>query len=61
MSVRSTLQVLAIVLALMLLASVVVFGAIFALAYRNRRGGFSYLAPGDNNVQGPRIKTVKIF
>ena len=61
MSVRSTLQLLAIALALVLLVIVVVFGAIFALAYHNRRGGFNYFAPRDNNAQGPRIKTIKIF
>jgi hypothetical protein len=54
MSVRSTLQLLAIALALVLLAIVVVFGAIFALACRNRRGGFSYFGPGTTTpkVQG---------
>jgi hypothetical protein len=44
MSVRSALDVLGIVLALVLLVIVVVCGAIFALAYRNRRRGFSYFA-----------------
>jgi hypothetical protein len=44
MSVRLALYVLAIVLALVLLAIVVVFGAIFVLAYRNCRRGFSYFA-----------------
>jgi hypothetical protein len=54
MSVRSAFYVLQIVLALGLLVIVVVFGAIFALAYRNRRGGFNYFAPGDNNAQVQR-------
>jgi hypothetical protein len=36
----------AIVLALVLLVIVAVFGAIVALAYRNRRAGFSYFACG---------------
>ena len=52
MSVRSTLQLLAIALALVLLI-VVVFGAIFALAYRNRRGGFNYFAPG---ITTPKVQ-----
>jgi hypothetical protein len=60
-SVRLALYVLQIVLALGLLVIIVVFGAIFALAYRNRRGGFNYFRPRDNNAQGPRIKTIKIF
>jgi hypothetical protein len=46
MSVRSAVDVLAIVLALVLLVIVLVFGAIFVLAHRDRRLGFSYLAPG---------------
>jgi hypothetical protein len=46
MSVRSAVDVLAIVLALVLLVIVLVFGAIFVLAHRNRRLGFSYLASG---------------
>ena len=43
MSVRSAVDMLVIALALVLLV-VVVFGAIFALAHRNRGLGFSYLA-----------------
>jgi hypothetical protein len=42
MNVRSALYVLALVLALALLVIVAAFGAIVALAYRNRRSGFSY-------------------
>jgi hypothetical protein len=61
MSVRSALYVLAFILAGALLFIFVVFGAIFVLVYRDRRGGFSYFAPPDNNAQGPRIKTIKIF
>jgi hypothetical protein len=44
MSVRSAVDMLVIALALVLLVVVVVFGAIFALAHRNRGLGFSYLA-----------------
>jgi hypothetical protein len=43
-SVRSALYVVAFVLALVLLVVVLVFGAILALAYPNRRPGFSYFA-----------------
>jgi hypothetical protein len=43
---RSTLYVLAFVLTLVLLVILLVFGAIFALAHRNRRLGFSYLPSG---------------
>jgi hypothetical protein len=46
MSVRSAVDVLAIVLALVLLVILLVFGAIFALAYRNPRLRFSYLPSG---------------
>ena len=54
MSVRPAIDVLAIVLALVLLVIVVVvFGAIFALAHRNRRLGFSYLASG---MTTPKVK-----
>jgi hypothetical protein len=51
-SLQATLYVLAIVSALVLLVVVVVFGAIFALAHRNRGLGFSYFACSDDNVQG---------
>jgi hypothetical protein len=46
MSVRSAVDMLVIALGLVLLVVVVVvvFGAIFALAHRNRGLGFSYLA-----------------
>jgi hypothetical protein len=46
-SVRSALRVLTFVLALVLLVIVIVFGAIFAFAYRNHRPGFSYFSPPD--------------
>jgi hypothetical protein len=36
-----------------LLVIVVVFGAIFAFAYRNRRAGFSYFASG---MTTPKVK-----
>jgi hypothetical protein len=45
-SLQETLYVLAILSALALLVVVVVFGAIFALAHRNRRPSFSYFASG---------------
>lgn len=41
-SVRSALYALAFVLCTVLLIAVAVFGAICALAYRNRRADFSY-------------------
>ena len=44
MTVRSPLDVLAIVFGLLLLVIVVIVGAILALAYRNSRRGFSYFA-----------------
>jgi|HubBroStandDraft_3_1064219.scaffolds.fasta_scaffold4212991_1 hypothetical protein len=50
-SLQATLYVLAILSALVLLVGVLVFGAIFALAHRNRRPGFSYFASG-MNAQG---------
>jgi hypothetical protein len=46
MSVRSALYVLALILAGALLFIFLVFGAIFALVYRNRRPSFSYFASG---------------
>jgi hypothetical protein len=46
-SLQATLYVLAILSALVLLVVVVVFGAIFALAHRNRGLGFSYFACSD--------------
>jgi hypothetical protein len=51
MSVRSGVDVLAIALALVLLVVFLVFGAIFAFAYRNRRPGFSYFAAGTTTPQ----------
>jgi hypothetical protein len=55
MSVRSVVDELAIVLALvLLLVIVVVFGAIFALACRNRRGGYSYLSSGTTPTSAQR-------
>jgi hypothetical protein len=50
-SVRSALRVLTFVLALVLLVIVIVFGAIFAFAYRNRRPGFSYFSPPGLNAK----------
>jgi hypothetical protein len=50
--VRSALYVLAFVLALVLLVIVLGFGAILALAYRNRRPGYSYFAP---TMKTPRV------
>jgi hypothetical protein len=50
--VRSALYVLAFVLALVLLVIVLGFGAILALAYRNRRPGYSYFAP---RMKTPRV------
>jgi hypothetical protein len=43
---RSALYVLTFVSGIVLLVIFLVFGAIFALAQRNRRLGFSYLASG---------------
>jgi hypothetical protein len=54
MSVRSVADELAIVGALVLLVIVVVFGAIFALACRNRRGGYSYLSLGATPTSAQR-------
>jgi hypothetical protein len=50
MSVRSAMYALALVFAGALLLIVGGFGAIVALAYRNRRPGFSYFACGDDNA-----------
>jgi hypothetical protein len=46
MTVRSPLDVLAIVLGLLLLAIIVLVGAIVDLAYRGRRSGSGYFASG---------------
>ena len=51
MSVRSALSAVAlsagIMLGLVLLILIISFGAIFAIIFRNRRGGFHYFAGGD--------------
>ena len=49
MSMRS---VLAIVLTLALLVTLLVLGAIFAFAFRNRRRRFSYFASGADGALG---------
>jgi hypothetical protein len=46
MTVRSPLDVLAIVLGLLLLVIIVVVGSIVDLAYRGRRSGSGYFASG---------------
>jgi hypothetical protein len=45
-SLQRTLYVVATALALVLLVILLVFGAIFAIAYRNVRDGVSYFASG---------------
>jgi hypothetical protein len=52
MTVRSPLDVLAIVLGVLLLVIIVVLGAIVDVAYRSRRPGFSFFADGTTT---PRI------
>jgi hypothetical protein len=52
MTVRSPLDVLAIVLGLLLLVIIVVVGAIVDVACRSRRPGFSFFADGTTT---PRI------
>jgi hypothetical protein len=52
MTVRSPLDVLAIVLGLLLLVIIVVFGAIVDVTYRGRRSGFGYFACGMTTPQG---------
>jgi hypothetical protein len=51
MTVRSPLDVLAIVLGLLLLVIIVVVGAIVDVAYRGRRSGSSYFA-GETTPHG---------
>ena len=46
MSVRPALCVVAFIFGLVVLVIVVIFGAFVALAYRNRRFGFSYFVSG---------------
>lgn len=53
MTVRSPLDVLAIVLGLLLLVIIVIFGAIVDAAYRGRRSGSSYFA---SEMTTPRAK-----
>jgi uncharacterized membrane protein YidH (DUF202 family) len=45
---RSALYVLSFVLGIVLLVLFLVFGAIVAVVYRNRRAGFSYFASVDD-------------
>jgi hypothetical protein len=51
MTLRSPIDVLAIVLALMLLAIIVVLGAIVDVAYRSRRPGFGFFPDGTTTPQ----------
>jgi hypothetical protein len=51
MTLRSPIDVLAIVVALMLLAIIVVLGAIVDVAYRSRRPGFGFFPDGTTTPQ----------
>ena len=61
MSVRSVLQIVAIVFALVLLVIVLAFGAVVALAPRSGRPRFSYFGCcNDNERPSLRTKTMKL-